>query len=345
LKTIEWQNDKILILDQTRLPGQVEYVTLSSVDEVAHAIKSLQVRGAPLIGVVAAWGLVLAVMSYSGPSAELAEIMNAARQQLTATRPTAVNLQWAVSRMMEAYDQVQDLDLSSIRHRLTEEARAMQEEDLSTNRLIGEWGARLLHPDTKVLTICNAGALATCGHGTALGIVRSAFAQGKIQKVWVSETRPVLQGARLTAWELSRDEIPATLITDNMAGFLMQRGEVDAVITGADRIAANGDTANKIGTYSLAVLARYHDIPFYVAAPVSSIDISMEEGSLIPIEERDPDEVRIIGECCITSVDIPVVNPAFDVTPSHLITAIVTEKGIVRGPYLETLAEINNVKR
>ncbi len=325
-------------MDQTRLPEYVEYVTLSNVDEVFHAIKALQVRGAPLIGVVAAWGLVLAVVNYNGSLEGLAEIMDAAQRQLTVARPTAVNLQWAVSRMMKVYDQVQDLDLPSIRHRLAEEARAMQEDDFSTNRLIGEWGADLLKPDTRVLTICNAGALATCGHGTALGIVRSAFAQGKIQKVWVSETRPVLQGARLTAWELSRDGIPATLITDNMAGFLMQRGEVDVVITGADRIAANGDTANKIGTYSLAVLARYHDIPFYVAAPVSSIDLSMEEGSLIPIEERNPDEVRIIGECCITPPDIPVVNPAFDITPNHLITAIITEKGVARGSYRKELS-------
>ncbi len=336
MKTIEWLGDSIRILDQTRLPGEISYRLLKSVDEVAEAIKKLQVRGAPLIGVTAAYGMALAAVLCTGN--RLDQEMKRASEVLINTRPTAVNLQWAVNRLMNIYRQSRHLDLECIRQQLIADADRMHEQDLKDNRHLGEWGSTLLGPQTRVLTICNAGALATCGYGTALGIVRSAFSLGKIEKVWACETRPVLQGSRLTVWELAEDGIPVTLITDNMAGHIMQLGEVDVVITGADRIAANGDTANKIGTYGLAVLAKHHQIPFLVAAPLSSIDLDIKSGEEITIECRNPEEVRKIGELYITLPEVKVLNPAFDITPSDLITAIITEKGIVRRPYPENLA-------
>jgi methylthioribose-1-phosphate isomerase len=342
MKTIEWRGTGIRILDQTTLPGEVSYRMLTSVDQVAEAIKGLAVRGAPLIGVTAAYGIALGVVQYTGDINDLDQEIRRISKTLIDTRPTAVNLRWAVDRMIETYRNASHLDLPTIRESLVDEARRMQEEDRAQNRRLGEMGAALLTPGTRVLTICNAGALATCGHGTALGMVRSAFASGKIKKVWACETRPVLQGSRLTVWELAEDGIPVTLITDNMAGYIMRSGQVDVVITGADRIAANGDTANKIGTYGLAVLARHHRIPFLVAAPFSSIDLSIRNGDEIPIETRNPDEVRKIGESLITLPEVEVLNPAFDVTPGDLITAIVTERGIVRWPYMENLANLND---
>ena len=342
MKTIEWQGNGITILDQTRLPGEVSYRLLSSVEQVAEAIKRLEVRGAPLIGVTAAYGIALASVLYTGTKEDLGQHLSRVREILINTRPTAVNLQWAVERMMKTYHESSHLDLNTIRERLAAEAKRMQEEDLSQNKRLSETGAALLNSGTRVLTICNAGALATCGHGTALGVIRSAFAYGKIEQVWACETRPVLQGSRLTVWELTEEGIPVTLITDNMAGFIMRRGLVDVIITGADRIAANGDTANKIGTYGLAVLARYHRIPFLVAAPFSSIDLSIRNGDEIPIEARNADEVRKIGESFITLPEVEVLNPAFDVTPGDLITAIVTEKGVARQPYQETLADLKD---
>jgi len=337
LETVAWRGDSVRILDQTCLPGEIKYSHLHTVDEVVEAIKSLRVRGAPLIGVTAAYGLALAAVQHDGPRDKLDQAISEASQALIAARPTAVNLRWAVNRLLSVYREKRSQDLDSIRSSLVEAARRMQEQDLLTNQAIGRVGAGLLKPGTRVLTICNAGALATCGHGTALGIVRSAFADGKVNRVYACETRPVLQGSRLTVWELAEDDIPVTLITDNMAGYVMQRGEVDVVITGADRIAVNGDTANKIGTYGLAVLALHHGIPFYVAAPVSSVDFDIASGDRIPIESRNPDEVRKIGATYITRPEVDVLNPAFDVTPGSLITAIITEKGIARFPYEESL--------
>ncbi|MGE5544034.1 MAG: S-methyl-5-thioribose-1-phosphate isomerase [Bacillota bacterium] len=342
MKTVEWQGNSIRILDQTRLPGEIRYRLLSSVEQVAEAIKRLEVRGAPLIGVTAAYGIALAAVLHTGSKEDLDRELGRAGEILINTRPTAVNLRWAVDRMMKAYRESSHLDTQIIKEHLVAEANRMQEEDLSQNRCLGELGAALLGPGSRVLTICNAGALATCGHGTALGLVRSAFACGKVEMVWACETRPVLQGSRLTVWELTQDGIPVTLITDNMAGYIMSSGQVDVVITGADRIAANGDTANKIGTYGLAVLAQHHRIPFFVAAPFSSIDLSIHSGTEIPIESRNPDEVRKIGESFITLPEVAVINPAFDVTPGHLISAIITERGIARWPYRKTLANLNN---
>ena len=342
MKTIEWLGDGIRILDQTRLPGEISYRRLSSVEQVAEAIMRLEVRGAPLIGVTAAYGMALAAVLYTGSREGLGRELSRTGEILISTRPTAVNLCWAVERMMKTYRESSCLDIGSIRERLVAEANRMQEEDILQNRRLGELGAALLRSGTRVLTICNAGALATCGHGTALGVVRSAFALGKVEMVWACETRPILQGSRLTVWELAADGIPVTLITDSMAGHLMRSGQVDVVVTGADRIAANGDTANKIGTYGLAVLAKHHRIPFMVAAPFSSIDLSISHGDEIPIEARNPDEVRKIGQLFITLPEVEVINPAFDVTSGELITAIVTDRGIARQPYGETLTKLSN---
>lgn len=333
MTTVEWTEQGIRILDQSRLPGQEAYELLTTVEEVAEAIRGLEVRGAPLIGVVAAMGMALASSRYFGPPDLLPAEMSRAYHLLLDTRPTAVNLQWALARMMKIYQENRDLEPQTVRELLVQEAQRLQQEDVKVNRIIGDLGSELLPNRCRVLTICNAGALATCGYGTALGVIRTAFAAGKLEKVYACETRPVLQGSRLTVWELLQDDIPTTLITDNMAGYLMQLGEVDVIIAGADRIAANGDTANKIGTYSLAVLARHHGLPFYVAAPVSTMDYSLENGQAIPIETRDPEEVRKMAGTYITVPEVSVFNPAFDITPGHLITAIITEKGVIGSPY------------
>ena len=343
VKTVYWEDGQLYLLDQSRLPAEISYQKCVTVEEVAEAIRNLVVRGAPLIGVVAAYGVALAARNYRGHQEELAEYLEKALELLSGTRPTAVNLFQALKRMRQVWHENQALLPDQLAAVLLQEARAIFTEDVAANQAIGRYGADLFQDQVRILTICNAGALATCGYGTALGVVRSCFEQGKLMNVYACETRPVLQGARLTAWELYQDSIPVTLITDGMAGALMQAGEVDGVMVGADRITANGDTANKIGTYSLAVLSRYHQIPFYVAAPMSTIDFSLACGQQIPIEYRDPDEVRTVMGTPITVSNIDVHNPAFDVTPHYLIDAIITEKGVARPPYSETLAELNRI--
>lgn len=340
IKTVFFEKDSVVLLDQSRLPGEIAYVRCTSAEQVAEAIRRLQVRGAPLIGVAAAFGLALAVGQFRGSREQLDRHFQQVKSVLAATRPTAVNLFWALQRMDDRYQQIKDKEPEHIGQILIKEAQRLYQEDIEVNKAIGEWGQELLQPGSRVMTICNAGALATCGYGTALGIIRSASARDKIQMVWACETRPVLQGARLTIWELHQDGIPATLITDSMAGYVMQRQEVDAVVVGADRIAANGDTANKIGTYTLAVLARYHHIPFYVAAPLSTIDTAISSGQHIVIEERHHDEVREIQGIPVTVPGVNVFNPAFDVTPHDLIEGIITENGLLIPPYEKRIKQI-----
>jgi len=332
--TVGWQGDRAILLDQRRLPGEEVYLECRAWEEVAEAIRSLAVRGAPAIGVTAALGVALAALGSRAASAEafLADL-EVAIARLGATRPTAVNLFWALGRMRECARAHAALPLAELRERLVAEALAILEEDVDANRRLGAHGATLVPEGARVLTHCNAGGLATAGYGTALGVIRGAVEAGRRPFVWVDETRPVLQGARLTAWELAKEGIPHTVIADAAAASLMARGEVDLVVVGADRIAANGDTANKIGTYGVAVLAQAHAIPFYVAAPSSTIDASLSDGTAIPIEERDAREVQEIAGHRIVPVTSPARNPAFDVTPARLITAIVTERGIFRPPY------------
>lgn len=319
---LEWRSDHLAILDQRRLPGSVVWLEARTVEDVAAAISDMAVRGAPAIGIAAAYGLALAALH--------AEPLADAANRLAATRPTAVNLRWALDRVLsrapsEGFDAVLDA------------AKEIVDEDREANRAIGRFGAELVPQGARILTICNTGSLATGGHGTALGIIRTAHEQGKVRKVFACETRPRLQGARLTAWELMQDGIPFALIADGAAGSLMAR-EIDFVVVGADRIAANGDSANKLGTYSLAVIAQHHGIPFVVAAPSSTLDPSRPDGSGIPIEERDPREITEIDGVQIAPRECPVYNPAFDVTPGSLITAIVSERGIHHPPY--TFADV-----
>lgn len=337
IDTIIYEHPDLLILDQNQLPDRIAYQRCVELEDVADAIRTLKVRGAPLIGVCAAYGMAVAIARYQGTREGLDEYFKQAKSILAATRPTAVNLFWALDNMEQVFEQHHGQPQGVIAREMLVAAVAMHQQDVAMNRLIGDFGQELLPPASRVMTICNAGALATCGYGTALGVVRSAYLSRKLEMVWACETRPVLQGARLTVWELMQDNIPVTLITDNMAGYAMSLGRVDAVIVGADRIAANGDTANKIGTYSLAVLANYHSIPFYVAAPFSSIDLTLESGSLIPIEQRHDDEIRYVRGTCLSVPEVPVFNPAFDVTPNHLIQAIITERGILKPPYNERL--------
>jgi methylthioribose-1-phosphate isomerase len=331
---VRWQEGRLILIDQTRLPTEEVERTCGSWPEVAHAIRSLVVRGAPAIGVAAAFGVVLAARASGAAdhSALLADLEDAIKG-LAATRPTAVNLFWALDRMRRTALASPDLPVAALGDRLLAEAQAILAEDLAANRAMGAHGAALVPEGARVLTHCNAGALATAGYGTAVGVIRAAHERGRLALVWVDETRPVMQGSRLTAWELAKEGIPHRLISDVAAGFVMQRGEVDLVVTGADRIAANGDTANKIGTYSVAVLARHHRIPFYVAAPCSTIDPSIPSGASIVIEERDAAEVRGVAGRQTAPAESPVFNPAFDVTPADLITAIITERGVVRPPY------------
>lgn len=335
IKTISWDHDAVVILDQNELPAQVKYIRCEDYYTLVQAIKELKVRGAPLIGVTAAYGLALAVRQYKGNLTGIETYYHEAEQLFAATRPTAVNLFWAIGRMRSLFDSLAGNDLPYIAQSLLNEAEKMFAEDLIINTSIGQNGEALIAPNARILTICNAGALATCGYGTALGVIRSAQQTGKIKQVWACETRPVLQGARLTVWELMQDHIPVTLITDSMVAHIMSQGLVDAVIVGADRIASNGDTANKIGTYGLAVLAQYHQIPFYIAAPMSTVDLDINSGQEIPIEERNHDEVRQLRGQFITLPEVDVFNPAFDVTPGQLITAIITEKGIVCQPFFK----------
>ncbi|HYB40953.1 MAG TPA: S-methyl-5-thioribose-1-phosphate isomerase [Candidatus Methylomirabilis sp.] len=334
ISPVRWDRERLVLLDQTRLPlDEVERVCVSW-EEVAEAIRSLAVRGAPAIGVAAAFGVVLAARrSGAEDAAGLLADLEEASKGLAATRPTAVNLFWALNRMREAAVASSHLPLDRLRGRLAEEALAIFSEDVAANRAMGTHGAALVPPGARILTHCNAGALATAGYGTAVGVIRAAHEQGKVALVWVDETRPVMQGSRLTAWEMVKEGIPHRLICDVAAGAVMKRGDVDLVVTGADRIAANGDTANKIGTYALAVLARHHGLPFYVAAPSSTIDPAIPTGASIVIEERDADEVRGVGGRRTAPAASEVYNPAFDVTPAELIGAIVTERGVFRFPY------------
>jgi methylthioribose-1-phosphate isomerase len=331
---VRWSGDQLVMLDQTLLPGRELERTYTRWEDVADAIRTLVVRGAPAIGVAAAYGIALAArQSAAATGGELAAGLEAAFKGLAATRPTAVNLFWALDRMRRVLDEVREQSAASVRTRLLDEAHAILTEDIAANRALGDFGAALVPAHARILTHCNAGALATAGYGTALGVVRSALSQGKLSMLWVDETRPVMQGSRLTAWECVRDGIPHRLIADVVAGSVMARGEVDLVVTGADRIAANGDTANKIGTYSLAVLAKHHGVPFYIAAPFSTIDPSLPSGDRIPIEERDGLEVRRTGASPTAPDASPVFNPAFDVTPAALIAGIITERGVFKPPY------------
>jgi methylthioribose-1-phosphate isomerase len=347
IKTLEWTKDGVRMLDQRLLPSEEKYLMLRSYDEVAEAIRKMVVRGAPAIGVSAAMGIALGANQSVGTSvADLEDDLNYICDVMAHTRPTAINLFWAIERMRTAFERAKSLrDVEAVKEALVSEALAIFEEDIAANRSIGKHGAHLIPDGATVLTHCNAGALATAGdYGTALGVIRGARDAGKRVAVIADETRPFLQGLRLTAWELAKDDIPVTVITDNMAGHVMKSGKVDAVVVGADRIAANGDTANKIGTYMVAVLAKEHSIPFYVAAPLTTLDLSLSSGEQIPIEERDPIEVTHIRDQQIAPDGINVHNPAFDVTPNHLITAIVTDKGVARPPYKESLKALTEME-
>ena len=341
IKTVEWTSEGVRMLDQRLLPTEEKYLMLRSYEEVADAIKKMVVRGAPAIGVSAAMGLALGASQSVGTSvADLEFDFKYMCDVMAATRPTAVNLFWAIERMRGALAKAkaETKDVEEAKQRLTDEALNIFNEDIESNRALGNFGGELIPDGATVLTHCNAGALATAGdYGTALGVIRGAIDAGKRVAVIADETRPFLQGARLTAWELAKDNIPVTVITDNMAGHVMKQGKVDCVVVGADRIAANGDTANKIGTYMVAVLAKQHDIPFYVAAPISTIDLSTATGEDIPIEERDAREVTHVREHQLAPDGVPVHNFAFDVTPNELIAAIITDRGVARSPYTESL--------
>ncbi len=337
-RTIEWRDDKVIMIDQTRLPTEEVYNEYTDFQGVAEAIRGMIIRGAPAIGVAAAMGVALGAREIIADTFEsfFRQLENVC-DVLARTRPTAVNLFWAIDRMKRVAEANRDMDLKSIRTVLKAEAIAIEADDLRICKDIGANGASLIREGATVLTHCNAGGLATAGYGTALGVIRAAHEAGKKIKVVADETRPWLQGARLTTWELMKDGIPVTLISDNMAGWLMQKGEIDCCIVGADRIAANGDTANKIGTYSVAVLAKEHKIPFYVAAPLSTLDLSLSSGAEIPIEERVITEVTHIKGIPIAPEGVKVRNPAFDVTPARFVTAIITEKGVARGDYVREL--------
>jgi methylthioribose-1-phosphate isomerase len=343
LPTIKWEKDKVVMIDQRKLPEKEIFIEAKDYEQIAEAIEKMAIRGAPAIGVAAAFGVALGALKIKD-KVNLDQKFLKICQRLEKTRPTARNLFWAVERMKDVFDKNRELSLSQIQKKLVDEALSIEKKDIETNERIGFWGKELIENNQSVLTHCNAGELATAGYGTALGVIRAAFNEGKKIQVYVGETRPFLQGARLTCWELDKDNIPVILITDNMAGFLMQKGEISLVITGADRIARNGDTANKIGTYSLAVLAKEHGLPFYVAAPLNTIDFNSVDGNQIPIEERDPQEVREIGGLCVTLPHVEVSNPAFDITPARYISAIITEGGIARPPYEKSLEELRESK-
>ena len=342
LPTIDWQDSAIVMIDQRKLPGQEIWVRCTTAPEVARAISTMVIRGAPAIGVAAAMGIALGMRrsKATGTRAFATEFQKTC-SLMAATRPTAVNLFWAIDRMKRTFGEAARAGASvdEIRGRLDAEARAIHDEDVASCRAIGRHGADLVPDGARILTHCNAGALATAGFGTALGVIRGAVEQGKRVSVLADETRPFLQGARLTAWELVRDGIDTTVITDNMAAAMMKQGLVDLVVVGADRIAANGDVANKIGTYSVAVLAHVHGIPFYVAAPRSTVDLDTPDGSTIPIEERPAREVTHVGPTRLTPEGAKIRNPAFDVTPNTYVSAIITELGICRAPYGESLKQ------
>jgi methylthioribose-1-phosphate isomerase len=357
VETLRWANDKLEMIDQRILPAAFEYLCYDSAASVAEGIRSMVVRGAPAIGVAAAYGVALEALRLSGSTLSLAlslqgrgdgvvafnESMEAGFSVLATSRPTAVNLFWALQRMRNVWQSVATQTKQQIAQRLLVEAHEILAEDIRINRAMGAHGAALLKDGARVLTHCNAGALATAGWGTALGVIRSAVEAGKKISVIADETRPFLQGARLTAWEMVQENIPVTLITDNMAGYMMAQGEVDAVVVGTDRVAANGDVANKIGTYMVAVLARRHNIPFYVACPLSTIDLSIASGAQIPIEERSVEEVKGFRDTQWAAPGVRIRNPAFDVTPVELVTALITEKGVVSQPERAGIARLFSV--
>jgi methylthioribose-1-phosphate isomerase len=335
--TVAWEDGAVVMIDQRRLPHEQVFVRCRDHHEVARAIQDMVIRGAPAIGVTAALGLALGVSSSAAEGGALRTEWDDMCAVLATSRPTAVNLFWAIERMRQRFDALAGTGGDPLRTALLDEALAIQAEDVDACQRMGDLGAELLPQKARVLTHCNAGALATAGYGTALGVVRSAARMGRLEHVFADETRPYLQGARLTAWELQQDNIPVTVITDSMAGHMMARGEVNAIVVGSDRIAANGDVANKIGTYSVAVLAREHDLPFYVVAPVSTFDLATETGAEIPIEERPASEVTHLAGRPITPMGVPVRHPAFDVTPHRFVSAIVCERGVARPPYTESL--------
>jgi len=341
IKTLEWTDSGVRFIDQTKLPTEETYVTCKTHEQVADVIRKMVVRGAPAIGVAAAMGIALGIKnSKAATGVELKQEFERICDLIGKTRPTAVNLFWAIRRMRQKFEYFRMRTIPQIKQELIEEAQRMHAEDIAANQAMGRHGATLMPTSGGVLTHCNAGALATCGYGTALGVIRAAVEQGKKLHVYADETRPFLQGSRLTAWELMKDGIPTTVISDNMAGAMMKQGKIGAIVVGADRIAANGDVANKIGTYTVAVLAKEHAIPFYVAAPFSTIDLETSNGSTIPIEQRNAREVTHIAGKAIAPEGVEVENPAFDVTPGKYVTAIITERGIARAPYNESLRKL-----
>jgi methylthioribose-1-phosphate isomerase len=341
IKTLEWTDSGVRFIDQRKLPTEETYVTCATYEEVAEAIRNMTVRGAPAIGVAAAMGIALGTRdAEAGHVSELRRAFDQICEIMGETRPTAVNLFWAIRRMQQKFEACAELPVDHIRHALITEAQRMYVEDIAANEAMGRHGATLMPSSGGVLTHCNAGALATCGYGTALGVIRAAVEAGKKLQVYADETRPFLQGSRLTAWELMKDGIPTTVISDNMAGAMMKQGKIGAVVVGADRIAANGDVANKIGTYTVAVLAKEHGIPFYVAAPFSTVDLETPDGSKIPIEQRSTREVTHIAGKAIAPEGVKVENPAFDVTPAKYVAAIITERGIARAPYEQSLRQL-----
>lgn len=345
IETLRWKNDHLEMIDQRILPASFEYIKYDSAASVADGIRSMVVRGAPAIGCAAAYGIALEALKLRDKTAEkFKQGMDAAFEVLAQSRPTAVNLFWALQRMREKISNSGDVSPSELAEILLTEAHEVLAEDIRINRTMGEFGAELLQDGARVLTHCNAGALATAGHGTALGVIRSAVEAGKKISVIADETRPFLQGARLTAWEMVQENIPVTLISDNMAGHLMSQGEIDAVVVGTDRVASNGDVANKIGTYMVAVLAKRHNIPFYVACPLSTIDMSIPNGDDIPIEERPAEEVTGFRECQWAAEGVQIRNPAFDVTPAELVTGLITEKGVVEQPMFEKISKLFSKK-
>ena len=341
IQTLEWTEHGVRFLDQTKLPAEETYVNCTTYQEVADVIRNMVVRGAPAIGVAAALGIALGVKNSKAETAgDLKREFEVICDVIGKTRPTAVNLFWAIKRMQQKFETLRVRPVEQIKQALIEEVKRMHAEDIAINQAMGRHGATLMPASGSVLTHCNAGALATAGYGTALGVIRAAVEAGRKIHVYADETRPFLQGSRLTAWELTKDNIPTTVISDNMAGAMMRQGKIAAVIVGADRIAANGDVANKIGTYTVAVLAKEHSIPFYVAAPISTVDLETPDGDKIPIEQRNPSEVTHLAGKLLTPAGVRVENPAFDVTPAGYVTAIITERGIARAPYEQSLARL-----
>jgi methylthioribose-1-phosphate isomerase len=343
IQTLEWTKSGVVFIDQTKLPTEEVYVTCTTHQQVADVIRDMVVRGAPAIGVAAAMGIALGVKNSKAENfADLKKDFDQIFETIRQTRPTAVNLFWAIRRMTEKFESLRNRPVAEIQQALIEESQRMHAEDIAANQAMGRHGATLMPSSGGVLTHCNAGALATAGYGTALGVIRAAVEQGKKIHVYADETRPFLQGSRLTAWELMKDGIPTTVISDNMAGVMMQQGKIGAIVVGADRIAANGDVANKIGTYTVAVLAKEHGIPFYVAAPISTVDLATPDGSKIPIEQRNAREVTHIAGKQMVPDGVGIENPAFDVTPAKYVTAIITERGIARAPYTQSLSQLTH---